>query len=148
MFDAAYDGCLFSWGHDSLGFEIALAAKGKTSPDLFSERQMCGSDWDEPKQIEVSKLERLGAMTPIARDDPFCKDMTAVESMWSGRRKRNADGSVKCLGARCCLRGDIQRRTLKMDANQCMSPVVRNSSMMCVDAVSFAFVGSTCVHLT
>ena len=34
------------------------------------------------------------------------------------------------------LRGDLHAKMYCVDANKRMSPVVRNSSMMCVDAVS------------
>ena len=54
----------------------------------------------------------------------------------AGRCKLNPDGSVKEDTARCVLRGDLHSKKYAVSANQCMSPVVRNSSMMCVDAVS------------
>eukprot|EP00964_Phaeocystis_antarctica_P165515 scaffold145675_cov139-Phaeocystis_antarctica.AAC.1 len=33
--------------------ELVLLSKKRTSPDIYSERQMKGPEWDEPKQIEI-----------------------------------------------------------------------------------------------
>ena len=84
----------------------------------------------------MAKLDRLGAKTPVLADDPVVKGMDPCDTMWAGRCKLNPDGSVKADTARCVLRGDLHSKKYAVSANQCMSPVVRNSSMMCVDAVS------------
>ena len=102
---------------------------------------MKGREWDEPKQVEMSKLERLGAMTPIVADDPIIKSFEnrtpgwrPVDTMWAGRIKYNADLTIDKYSARCVLRGDIHSKTYGVDSNRSMSPVVRNSSCMAIDA--------------
>lgn len=72
-----------------------LAAKGKNSPDDFAEREMRGQEWDTPKQLEIAKIAELNACTEVNADDPRIKGMKVCETMWTGRRKRNADGSTK-----------------------------------------------------
>ena len=136
IFDERYDGHLFAFGAKSIGIDVVMAAKKNASPDIFTERQMSGRVWDEPKQVEIGKLERLGAMSPIAADDPIAKDKSVINTMWTGRLKRKSDRTVDKWSARCVLRGDLHGRTYGIDANRSMSPVVRNSSIMCVDAVS------------
>ena len=135
IFDANHDGCVFSLPPSLIGVDISMAAKKKSSPDIFTERQMGGPMWDEPKQVEIGKLERLGAMTPVAADDPVVKGMKVVNTMWAGRCKRKADLTIDKLSARCVLRGDLHSKTYGVDANRSMSPVVRNTSMMSVEAV-------------
>ena len=43
--------CLSAFG------ELALLAKKRTSPDIYSERQMKGPEWNEPKHIVINKLK-------------------------------------------------------------------------------------------
>ena len=136
IFDPNHDGCLFSLAPSLIGADISMAAKKKSSPDIFTERQMGGPMWDEPKQVEIGKLERLGAMTPVAADDPVVMGMKVVNTMWAGRCKRKADLTIDKLSARCVLRGDLHSKTYGVDANRSMSPVVRNTSMMSVEAVA------------
>eukprot|EP00966_Prymnesium_polylepis_P131355 3038398-Prymnesium_polylepis.1 len=56
----------------SPGFEcdptIIAAAKAKTSPHIFSERQMRGPRWDTPKQLEIAKMDRLNAKIDVAAE--------------------------------------------------------------------------------
>ena len=35
-----------------------------------SKGEMTGKEWDEPKQLEVAKFERLNAKRDVAADDP------------------------------------------------------------------------------
>ena len=136
IFDEQYDGFLFAYPSTGIGPDLAFAAKKKSSSDIFTERQMRGPEWDEPKGIEIGKLERLGAMTPISADDPVVKGMKVVDTMWAGRCKRKPDLTIDKYSARCVLRGDLHSRSYGVDANRSMSPVVRNTSMMSIDAVS------------
>ena len=136
IFGAKYDGYLFVANETTLGIDITAAAKKRSSPNIFTERQMQGPRWDGPKQDEMGKLDRLGAKTPVLADDPVVKGLTPCDILWAGRCKLNPDGTVEKDTARCVLRGDIHSKKYHVDANQRMSPVVRNSSMMCVDAVS------------
>mmetsp|Transcript_30307 Transcript_30307/g.65158 ORF Transcript_30307/g.65158 Transcript_30307/m.65158 type:complete len:185 (-) Transcript_30307:1224-1778(-) len=136
IIDSGYSEYLFAARDDQFGMDIAMAAKKKSSPNFFTERQMRGLRWDEPKQVEMSKLDRLGAKTPVLADDPVVKGMIPCDTMWAGRCKLHPDGTVEKDTARCVLRGDIHSKTYLVDANQCMSPVVRNSSMICVDAIA------------
>ena len=57
-------------------------------------------------------------------------------TMWTGRAKRNADRTIKQLKGRAVLRGDLHKCHYAVDQNQTHSPVVRNTSMTGVDAVS------------
>lgn len=61
------------------------------------------------------------------------------ETRWTGRRKRNADGSTKKLNARCVCRGDLQKKFYKLTSNDTFSPTVRNTSMMCIEALAVKF---------
>eukprot|EP00966_Prymnesium_polylepis_P050166 1161315-Prymnesium_polylepis.1 len=61
MFDENTDGIIFSAPAFDCDPTIVAAAKAKTSPHIFSERQMRGSRWDTPKQLEIAKMDRLGA---------------------------------------------------------------------------------------
>ena len=71
-------------------------------------RQMRGPEWDEPKMIEIRALEEMGAMQKLAADDPLIKHIVdagrAVDTMWTGRVKRNADRSISKYKGRCVLR--------------------------------------------
>ena len=135
IYDPKYDGWLLVSPYDTINADVAFAAKKNTSPNIFTERQMTGPRWDEPKQVEMSKMDRLGARTPVVADDPLIKGKRVVDTMWAGRCKLHPDGTVEKDTARCVLRGDLHSKFYQVDANKCMSPVVRNSSMMCVDAV-------------
>ncbi len=124
-------------GHDNETMDnLTFLAKARTSPDIFDERQMRGPEWDEPKQCEVSTLQRMGAFTKVNADDPKIKGWKVVETMFTGRSKRNAEREVTQLKGRCVLRGDLHKNHYKVDGNQCMAPVVRNVSACAIDAVS------------
>ena len=99
-------------------------------------RQMRGPEWDEPKQCEVSTLQRMGAFTKTNVDDPKIKGWRVVETMFTGRSKRNAEREVIPLKGRCVLRDDLHKSHCKVDGNQCMPPVARNVSACAIDAVS------------
>ena len=137
VFDDRFDGHWLWFAMPCVGFAlIAAVAKAKTSPDIFSERQMRGPEWDEAKTVEVETLRKMGAFTPIAADDAQVKGWRVVETMWTGRVKRKADRSVEKYKGRAVLRGDIHKAHYSVDANQATAPVVRNTSMSIVDAVS------------
>jgi hypothetical protein len=67
MFDEKYDGIIFSAPAFDCDPTIVAAAKAKTSPHIFSERQMRGARWDTPKQLEIAKMDRLGAKIDVGR---------------------------------------------------------------------------------
>jgi hypothetical protein len=115
---------------------IAAAAKVKSSPDTYTEREMSGSEWDEPKQLEIAKFRKLDAKREVAADDPTIKHLKVVESMWTGRRKRSDDGVTKKLNARCVARGNLHAKHYNVNSNQTMSPVVRMPSLNGIDAVA------------
>jgi hypothetical protein len=111
-------------------------SKAKSAPDIFSERQMRGPEWDTPKQMEIAKIERLNAKIDVCADDPSILGKQICEMLWTGRRKRKADGSVEKDNARCCARGDLDKARLGLTGNDCTAPVARNTSMMACDAVA------------
>ena len=115
---------------------IVAAAKAKTSPHIFSERQMRGPRWDTPKQLEIAKMDRLGAKIDVAADDPKIAHLKVVETMWTGRAKIKEDGSWLKDNARCVARGDLHSKHYAVTSNQTMSPVVRTPSLNAIDAVS------------
>ena len=121
---------------DNTCADLAFVAKARTSPDIFGERQMRGPDWDEPKQIEINMLTRLGAIKKMAADDPAIKHLRLVDTMWTGRCKRLADGSVSKLKGRCVLRGDLHGKWYEKTANDAHAPVVMNTSSQAADAIS------------
>ena len=135
LFEDENSGHVFSYA-SSMPPLIAGAAKGKSSPLDYNERQMTGPEWDTPKQLEIAKLESMNAITEIAADDPSISHMKAIPTMWTGRKKLKADLSLKKLNARCVERGDIATRTNHFDPNDCFSPTCRVSSFMCVEAIS------------
>jgi hypothetical protein len=122
-------------GDSALGDELFALSKAKSSPDIYSERQMRCPEWDEPKSLEVAKIFRLNAMSKICADDPSVQDMVTCECLWTGRCKHKADGSVEKYNARCCGRGDLDKGKLLLTPNDCTSPVARNSSNLSFDAV-------------
>ena len=139
IFDDACSGTIFRGNSHDFGPElsgIAMVAKAKSSPDIFTERQMKGREWDTPKQLEIAKLRKLAAFTPVAADYPAISHLKPVDTMWTGRRKRNADGSVLKDNARVVTRGDLHVKFYNVTSNDKTSPVVRNSSLMAIDAVS------------
>eukprot|EP00966_Prymnesium_polylepis_P135474 3131545-Prymnesium_polylepis.1 len=81
-----------------------MASKAKSSPDIFTERQMRGARWDEPKQLEINKIKKMQAKIDICADDPSIKGIPVIDMMWTGRRKRNPDGTVLKDNARCVAR--------------------------------------------
>ena len=86
--------------------------------------------------MEVRTLERLGAFTKIAADDPAIKGRRVVETMWTGRVKRNADRTIEKRKGRAVLRGDLHKQHYDVDSNQATAPVVRSSSMQAQDCVA------------
>ena len=136
IFDCEHDDVLFSLPDNSIDCSITAAAKVKSSPDTYTEREMSGTEWDEPKQLEIAKFKRLGAKRDVAADAPEVKHLRPVESMWTGRRKRNDDGSTIKLNARCVARGDLHAKYYHVTSNQSMSPVVRSPSLNAIDAVA------------
>ena len=147
IFDDLFDGYVFSAGTsvDTLG-EFACLAKAKTSPDIYSEREMKGKEWDEPKQVEVNALEKMGAFTKIRADDARIKGWKVVDTMWTGRVKRKADRTVDKLKGRAVLRGDLHKHHYSVDQNQSTAPVVRNTSMTAVDALAALRQQHTCSY--
>ena len=97
---------------------------------------MRGPRWDTPKQLEIAKMDRLGAKIDVAADDPRIAHLKPVETMWTGRVKRNADRSVDKRKGRAVLRGDLHKQHYAVDANQATAPVVRSSSMQAQDCVA------------
>ena len=136
MFHEKFSGCLLHSGDALLGNELFALSKARSSPDIYSERQMKGPEWDTPKQLEIAKIERLNAKTDVAADDPSIADMQVCEFLWTGRCKRNPDGSVSKYNARCCARGDLDRARLNLSSNDTTAPVARTSSNMSFDAVA------------
>ena len=82
-----------------------------------------------PKQIEVNTLEKMGAFTKKAADDPSIRGLSVVDTMWTGRAKRNADRTIKQLKGRCVLRGDRHKCHYDVSDNQATAPVVRQRSV-------------------
>ena len=136
MFDEAHDGVLFSTSNLGCDPTIIAAAKAKTSPHIFSERQMRGPRWDTPKQLEIAKMDRLNAKIDIAADDPRIARLRPVETMWTGREKIDSKGIIVKDNARCVARGDLHSKYYEVSSNQSMSPVVRTPSLNAIDAVS------------
>ena len=145
IFSDEYDGHLISEGSNCKTFpngdtaclsafgELVLLAKKRTSPDIYSERQMKGPEWDEPKQIEINKLKHM--YTTVAADDPRVSHLKPVDTMWTGRDKRDADRKLAEKKGRCVLRGDLHKSHYSVSENQATAPVVRNTSTACSDAV-------------
>ena len=101
LFDDAFAGCLCETDDVGYGSDIVAVSKAEKAPDIYTERQMRHPEWDTPKQLEIAKIERLGAKRDVAADDPSIKGMPVGEMCWAGRCKRNADGSVlKYVGER------------------------------------------------
>jgi hypothetical protein len=115
---------------------ISAAAKVKSSPDIYTEREMSGPQWDEHKQLERDKFRKLDAYREVAADDPSIKHLKPVESMWTGRRKRADTGDTIKLNARLVARGDLHAKHYQVSSNQTMSPVVRTPSLNGIDAVA------------
>ena len=136
MFEAAQDGCLFHLNTDVRFDEVFALSKSRSAPDIYSERQMRGPEWDTAKQNEIAKIERLGAKQDVCADDPAIAGMPICEMTWAGRDKRNPDGSLLKRNARCCGRGDLDKMLTSLTSNDKTSPVARNSSNLCFDAVA------------
>ena len=136
IFDDKWEGHFFQSGAVDYGPEIAGLAKANTAPDIYAERQMRGKEWDEPKMLEIEKLRKLGGFVEVSADDKAIAHMRAVESMFAGRDKRHADGRLLKKAARCVARGDLHSKFYNVTSNDKTSPVVRNSSLMAVDAVA------------
>ena len=149
LFKSAYDGKLFAhpYANDVISEDLFNAAtrsdfatvakkkKQKSSPNIFTERQMMGPEWDEPKAAEIAKLERMKAFTKIPADDPSIKGVPITPSMWTGRAKIGEDGEVSSLSGRCVLRGDLYKVLHSVTANEATSPVVAVQGLGAVDAV-------------
>ena len=135
IFDEALSGCLLL-ADFTIADELMLLGKSKsTSPDIFSERQMRGPEWDTPKSMEIAKIMRLDAVTKVAADDPSIKGLQICDFTWAGRCKRHPDGSVLKYNARCCARGDQDKLRTSLTSNDTTAPVARTSSNLCFDAV-------------
>ena len=136
IFDESLSGCLLTSEHPDHGGEVFALSKTRTAPDTYSERQMRGPEWDEPKSLEHAKIRRLEAKRDICADDPLIKGWQVCEMVWAGRVKRRPDGSVLKYNARCCARGDLDKGKLNISQNECTAPVARNTSMNAFDAVA------------
>ena len=134
-YDDRYDGCLMHLAPCDLDLSIACLAKSKSSPDIYSERQMRGPEWDESKSIEVKALEDMGAFEWVLENDPRIVGMTPVDTLWTGRDKRNADLSLCKRKSRCCLRGDIHNRTYSLSKNQRFAPTTRDQTCLTSECV-------------
>jgi hypothetical protein len=135
VFSDEFSGCMLVSSDSHFDSEIAALSKTKTAPDIYSQRQMAGPEWDTPKQSEIHKIERLEAKKNVWADDPSIKGMPVGEMCWAGRCKRNPDGTVLKYNARCCARGDIDKLKCNLTSNDAHAPVARNTSMMAFDAV-------------
>jgi hypothetical protein len=80
--------------------------------------------------------DRNGDYMPGIRAAQAEEEDAVLLTMWTGRAKRNADRTIKQLKGRAVLRGDLHKCHYAVDQNQTHSPVVRNTSMTGVDAVS------------
>ena len=89
-----------------------------SSPDIYTERQLRGPGWDEATQSELAKIERLGAKTDVLADDPSINGMPVCGMLWTGRDKRNLDGSLSKRNARACMRGDLDKGKLDLTGNE------------------------------
>ena len=122
IFDDNASGQLFASSDSHLGNELFALSKGKSNPDDYSERQMRGPEWDEPKQSEIAKIERLNAKTDIAADDPSIQHLQVCDFMWVGKDKRDASGNVKKKNARAVGRGDKDHLKTTLTSNDTMYP--------------------------
>ena len=136
IFGDAYDGqfVMLQAASDQGLDELALLAKKRSAPDIYSEQQMKGAEWDEPKQIEINKL--MERVEKVSADDPKVKHLTPVDTMWTGKDKRGADRSLDEKKGRCVLRGDRHKTFYRVSGEQATAPVVRCTSASCSDAVS------------
>ena len=135
IFADEYDGHLMVSACDDIGPELVYLSKVKTAPDIKTERQMRGPEWDEPKSLEVASVKRLARVTELPEDDPSIAHLKPVNTMWTGRDKRDAEGNLTKRKARAVLRGDQHAKYYDCDANSATSPVVRDSSALGIDAV-------------
>jgi len=129
-----YDGYFAHLEPSDLPWDIACLAKSKCAPDIFTERQMRGPEWDESKSLEVRELEAINAFEWVLETDPRIKGMTPVDTMWAGRDKRDAALKLTRKKARCCLRGDLQTKTYSLDKNQCYAPTTRDQTCLSAEA--------------
>ena len=136
IFEDCYDGTFFAGIGDSMGPDIAALVKKRTAPDIYTERQMGGPEWDESKMTEIATFKRLECFRDVCADDPSIAGMKICECTWSGRDKRDADGKIYKRKARCCLRGDLQIQFYNITPNQSMAPVIRQSSLNAVECVA------------
>jgi len=135
-FGDGLDGHVFySSGHAHFK-NLGLASKPSTSPDILAEHQMRGPQWDEPKMKEVNALRHIPAFREVTADDPCIKGMPIVDTMFVGRLKRDSDNMIEKLKARCVLRGDLHSKFYDVSSNRSMSPVIRSSSIMLLEAIS------------
>mgnify|MGYP003941231743 CR=1 FL=1 len=149
IFDKVHDHSMISVPDDALGAKVfadgtvsylsafgdlALLAKKRTSPDIYAEKEMKGAEWDEPKQIEINKLEKM--FEKVTADDPRVSHLKPVDTMWTGRDKRAADRTICEKKGRCVLRGDKHQQFYNISENAATSPVVRITSASCGDAVA------------
>ena len=77
---------------------------------------MRGPEWDEPKCSEMNKLEKMDAFEWVCADDPRINGCPVVNCIWAGRCKRNPDGSILKMNARCCGRGDLDQGRLNLSS--------------------------------
>ena len=124
--------------------ELMHLSKARTAPDIYSERQMRGEEWDTSKMLEIKNVTEKARVHIVAKDDPACSHLRVCDTMWTGRCKRNADGTVDKYKSRCVLRGDLHSKYYAVGDNETTSPVVRGSSMMCIDAVAVLRRQSVC----
>eukprot|EP00966_Prymnesium_polylepis_P127705 2952748-Prymnesium_polylepis.1 len=96
---------------------------------------MRGARWDEPKQLEIAKIKKMQAKIDVCADDASIKGIPVIDMMWTGRCKRNPDGTVLKDNARCVACGDQDSQAFGFDKNVTMAPVARHSTFLCTDAV-------------
>ena len=130
MICAAYNakGCkVFSNGDvvalDDYG-ELMLLSKKRTSPDIYSEKQMKGHEWDDPKQTKINKLKHM--FTRVSADDQRVNHLKPVDTMWTGRDKRDADRCLIEKKGRCVLRGDRHKDTYNVNVNENQATVAES----------------------
>ena len=89
VFDKCYDGGgLFDLGglfFSGVGADVVSVTKTRANPNMLTERQMTGPNWDKPKILEVQLiLYKPCAAEKVPADNPGVASMRVVNTMWTG----------------------------------------------------------------
>ncbi len=109
-------------------FAFSARANSEDTPNYHQAMKSPDAEgFKEAMEAEWNQLTDMNAWEIVPREKAVKMNKRVIDSVWTFRRKRYPDGSVKKLKARLCVRGDLQIEGV--DFSDTYSPVVSWSTV-------------------